>query len=230
MVKAIQVPRHQYKNKIINMDKIKTPLQSLREIIKSSPKLSSPEDTLKFVLDKIDEHIPVERKEFIRIYLNRFMEDHNLSLQRADHLSKLAFSERFQPNREISIRIKDIVIDVISMSHSYNSVTKRGDEIICECRVGNSIYGLPIVIGDCSKKSAIGFLKDLDDETISRYVEGFFKHDDSVTFDCWRDYCDSTPITYSKHTAKESLLSLMGHCGVDFDENILLIKRDSNTI
>ena len=74
----------------------------------------------------------------------------------------------------------------------------------------------------------ISTTKDITEEECKKYVEGFFKHDLSQNFDCWKNYYNSSGLTYSKATAKKSLQSLIQANGLDVNKNYLILKLWKN--
>ncbi len=71
--------------------------------------------------------------------------------------------------------------------------------------------------------------KDSIDFDCEKYVEGFFKHNLSQNFDCWKNYYNPSGLTYSKTTPKESFISLLNSKELFLDElvnqKILILEK-----
>jgi hypothetical protein len=72
----------------------------------------------------------------------------------------------------------------------------------------------------------ISTIEDITEESCKQIVEGFFKHEWSENFDCWKNYHNPCGVTYSKTTAKESLDSLIQANELDVNKNYLILKNN----
>ena len=60
-----------------------------------------------------------------------------------------------------------------------------------------------------------------------KYVEGFFKHDLSENFDCWKNYHNPCGVTYGCKTPEESFITLLKSNGVrEYEKKISNIRKD----
>lgn len=71
----------------------------------------------------------------------------------------------------------------------------------------------------------INFARDMKDEECKRIVEGFFKHDDSTSFDCWKKYYNPLAVTYACDTPTESFQSLMKNVKAEEGKHWLVLIK-----
>ena len=72
----------------------------------------------------------------------------------------------------------------------------------------------------------INFARDMSDAECRRIVEGFFRHDKSENFDCWRNYYNPVGLTYGCDTPIESFKTLMKSISIDENKHwLVLIKK-----
>jgi len=80
------------------------------------------------------------------------------------------------------------------------------------------------IIGDFKKYEILGKLSDIlqNDVLMKKYVNGFFKHDNSQKYDCFEDYERKNGLTYPFDNIKDSFISLLKSQNI----NCKLITRE----
>lgn len=92
---------------------------------------------------------------------------------------------------------------------------------------GETFYDrVKLIDFDDAHYTPINFARDITNEQAISIVEGFFKHDKSENFDCWKNYYDPKVVTYGCDTPLESFETLMKSLNIENDKHwLVLIKK-----
>jgi len=116
------------------------------------------------------------------------------------------------------------------VDHLYNTEVEGFDFVgtvnsgYCKCRYGSFMSSSHPYKEGCKHLTDTIKL----DFNPSNFVEGFFKHDLSEHFDCWRNYYNPSGITYSCETPAQSFASLLNANGVTLGKDTLKILKQNN--
>jgi hypothetical protein len=79
---------------------------------------------------------------------------------------------------------------------------------------------------DDAHYEVVNFARDMTDAECKRIVEGFFRHDNSENFDCWKNYHNPIAVTYGCDTPLKSFDTLMKSVKADSGKHwLVLVKK-----